>query len=563
MLASRTTLPGLLAAAGLFLIAAVPRAADPPTEPPKTLSNRAAAEVAADIDRDIDKKLAAEKVPASPPADDAEFLRRAYLDLTGRPPTAAQAVAFLDSKDENKRAKLIDELLESPNYGKHFGIIWSDLITKRDENNRTLRTDPFKAWLADNFNKGRPWGEVVTEMVTANGDTDKVPPAVFVAANRCMNNFAPDKMVDTTTLLFMGVQLQCAQCHKHPFIAGWKQEDFWGLAAFFSQTRTAGGGNQNQGAAITVSDTGANTARGGGMGARRPTGATIEIPDPTNPRRRTGKFVSAKFFQGEEPKLTDKEKFRANFAAWLTAPENKFFASATVNRLWAHFFARGLVNPIDDFQEGNPPTHPEVLAMVTKEFNASGQDLKHVVRIICNTKAYQRTSRPLTGNAEDDKLYSHLRVKVMSAEVLYDSLTQAMEVQELSQGIRGFGRPGGGGGGRGAPTGGSRGEFVRFFTTKEEGDDPDEFSLGVPQFLRLMNSAQFNSGAPVVTRLMKDDAPRDKVIEGLYLDTLSRRPTEAEAKKLGEYAAKKSKAKDGYDAVLWVLLNSAEFVCIR
>jgi hypothetical protein len=567
---SRLMLPGVLAAAGLFLIATVPRAADPPTtdppksDPPKALTSRAAAEVAADIDRDIDKKLQDEKVPASPVADDAEFMRRAYLDITGHLPTPAQAVTFLDSKDENKRAKLIDELLESPNYGKHFGIIWSDLITGRDDNNRTLRTDDFRAWLAEQFNKGRPWGETVTDMVTASGDITKVPQATFVAANRCMNNFAPDKMVDTTTLLFMGVQLQCAQCHKHPFIAGWKQEDFWGIAAFFSQTRTAGAGMQNRGAAITVSDGGAAPGRPGAVrGPAKPGGAVIEIPDPTDPRKRTGRMVKAKFFQGEEPQLEekDKDKFRATFAGWLTAPENKFFANATVNRLWAHFFARGIVNPIDDFQDANPPTHPAVLALLAKEFNASGQDLKHVVRIICNTKAYQRTSRPLSGNTEDDKLYSHLRVKVMSPEVLYDALTQALEVQELRQAVRGFGPPGGGG--RGAPGGGSRGEFVRFFTTKEAGDDPDEFSLGVPQFLRLMNSAQFNGRAPVVERLMKDDTPADKVIEGLYLATLSRRPTETEAKKLGDYAAKKSKPGEGYDAVLWVLLNSAEFVCVR
>ena len=572
---SRTLLPGFLTvAAGLFLVAGVPRAADPPAEPakttPKTVTLRPTAEVAADVDREIDKQLKSEQIPASPQADDAEFMRRVYLDITGRLPTPAQAVAFLDSPEANKRSKLIDDLLDNPNYGKHFGVLWSDAIVNRDENNRGLRTDTFRAWLADNFNKNRPWGEMVTDMLTANGETDKVPQTVFVAANRDMTNFAPSKMVDTTTILFMGVQLQCAECHKHPFISGWKQEDFWGLAAFFSQTRVATPGQnaQAQNAALTISDSGENTGRGGGGGFGRgrmgSASASIEIPDATNPRRRTGKIIQAKFFQGEEPKLGDKkETYRPAFASWLTAPENKFFANATMNRLWAHFFGRGLVNPIDDFQDANPPTHPELLAALAKEFNASGQDLKHMIRILCNTQAYQRTSRPSTGNENDEHLYSHLKVKVMTPEMLYDALTQAMEVAELNQGVRNFGRPGGGGGGgRGGP-GGGRAEFVRFFTTKEEGDDPNEFGLGVPQFLRLMNSAQFNQSTPVITRLMKDNAPRDKVIEGLYLATLSRRPTEAEAKKLGDYAAKKTDAKAGYAGVLWVLLNSAEFVCIK
>jgi hypothetical protein len=569
MIGSRTKLPGFLSvAAGLFLIAAVPRAADPPpgdspkTTPPKTVTHRAAAEVAADIDREIDKRLKDEKLPTSPQADDAEFMRRVYLDITGRLPTPAQAVAFLDNKEANKRAKLIDELLESPNYGKHFGVIWSDAIVNRDENNRGLRTETFRTWLADNFNKNRPWGEIVSDMLTANGTTDKDPATVFVAANRDMTNFSPSKMVDTTTILFMGIQLQCAECHKHPFISGWKQEDFWGMAAFFAPTRVAGANAQNANAAMTISDSGASTGRpGGGMGQGRQSGASIEIPDATNPRRRTGRVVKAKFFQGEEPKLDDKGPYRPAFAAWLTGPENKFFANAAMNRLWAHFFGRGLVNPLDDFQDGNPPSHPELLAALTKEFNASGQDLKHMIRILCSTQAYQRTSRPATGNENDEKLYSRMKVKVMSPEVLYDALTQAMEVSELSQGVRGFGR-GGGGGGRGGPVSG-RAEFVRFFTTKEEGDDPNEFGLGVPQFLRLMNSAQFNQSTPVIERLMKNDTPRDKVIEGLYLATLSRRPTEAEAKKLGDFAAKKSDAKAGYTGVLWVLLNSAEFVCIK
>ena len=147
------------------------------------------------------------------------------------------------------------------------------------------------------------------------------------------------------------------------------------------------------------------------------------------------------------------------FATWLTARENPFFANAAVNRWWAHFFGRGIVHPIDDFQDDNPPTHPEVLAVLVKEFKASGHDLKHLIRILCNTQAYQRTSRPAPGNENDEKLCSHMRVKVMSPSVLYDALTQALEVSELSQGFRGSGRSFGGGFSRGG-SGGGKAEFV-------------------------------------------------------------------------------------------------------
>ena len=206
------------------------------------------------MDRAIEKLLKEEKIPASAQADDAEFMRRVYLDITGRLPTPVQTLAFLDSKESNKRAKLIDDLLESPNYGKHFGVIWSDLIVNRDETNRGLRTDSFKSWLADNFNKNRPWGEIVADMVTATGKTDADARTIFTAAHRDMTNFSPPKMVDTAASLFMGVQLQCAQCHRHPFIREWKQEDYWSIAAFFAQTRITGAQMNNPGTAVTIGE---------------------------------------------------------------------------------------------------------------------------------------------------------------------------------------------------------------------------------------------------------------------------------------------------------------------
>jgi hypothetical protein len=549
-----------LGLACLFLVVGLSPAAEPEPAAPM----RDAAPVAATIDRELGKRLAEAKVPTSAAASDAEFLRRVYLDITGRIPTAAQATAFLDSKDPEKRRKLIDELLASPNYGQHFAIIWSDLIVKRDDNNRGLSTTAFKKWLADGFNQNRGWDRMVRDMLTSEGTVEQNAAATFYVAHRDMNALVPSKVVGTAANLFMGLQLQCAECHNHAFIRDWKQTDFWGMAAFFNQTRATGGfmGQNNTPVSISEGQTSSSTARKPGFGFGRPTlsGARIEIPDATDPRRRTGKIVKAKFFLDEEPALGDKGPYRPVFADWLVSAKNRYFAPATVNRLWAHFFARGFVNPLDDMHEGNPASHPELLQLLADEFRASSFDRKHLIRAICNSQAYQRTSKPLKENEQDTQLFSRQAVKIMNPEVLYDSLCTALGVSELQTSSSFGGRPGFGGRGFG---GGGRSSFVNFFNTKEDGDDPTEMSFGIPQFLRLMNSRPFNDGGALVKRLLESGAEADQVIEGLFLATLSRRPTETELQKLKAYAARREEPKDGYIGVLWILLNSAEFVCVR
>lgn len=540
-------------AAGCCLFLGVLRAA----EPDKVRPVRDPLPVAGAIDRELEKKLAEAKVTPAGAADDAEFCRRAYLDITGRLPTIEQAVAFLDSKDPDKRRKLIDQLLDSENYGKHFGVIWSDTIVKRDDNNRALRTEGFKAWLADNFNKNRGWHEIVTDLLTAEGGTDKNPAGVFFLANRDMDRISPAKITGSMSNLFLGVSMQCAECHNHPFICDWKQKDFWGMAAFFGHVRT-GGVVRTTAGAFSISESGEAQGRGNTAVARALPGPNIAIPDAVDPRKTVG-TVRAKFFEAEEPALPDKPPYRAVFAAWVTSTENKFFAPTMVNRMWAHFLARGIVNPIEEFHKDNPPSHPELLQLLSKEFRDSGHDLKHLIRCICNSKVYQRTSQPPKGEI-DPQLFAHMPVKVMSAEVLYDALCQAMG--ESSLGADSVPRTGGAAALRGQPQG-ARERFVAFFTTRDEGDEATEFGLGIPQFLRLMNSAQFNKGGPIIDQLTKDNASREKVIEGMVLATWSRRPSEMELKKLSAYAAKKENAREGYNGVLWILINSAEFICIR
>jgi hypothetical protein len=525
-----------------------------------------ALEVARAVDAELDRRLAAAGVPASPLADDAEFLRRASLDITGRIPTYEQTVAFLDSKDPYKRSRLIDELLASPQYGRHFANVWCDLLVKRDfDNNRNLRTEPFVRWLAERFNQNEKWDRIVSSLLTPEGSDENNPATFFFLANQDNNQPAPAKLVGATGNLFMGIQIQCAECHVHPFNDKWKPADFWGMAAFFGHTRAerAGSGKRPGGPATIVELRSGErlpplNRKKKNQVAPMPVGATIAIPDPSDPRKTRGQAV-AKFFEGPAPRLDSNGPYRPTLAAWVASAQNPYFAPAQVNRMWAHFFARGLVHPIDDMKEDNAASHPAVLQRLSQEFTASGYDLRFLIRAICNTRAYQRTSRPLPGNAADDKLVSHMPVKVLSAQMLLDSLATATghDAERLPDAMARKGKPGGGKGRV------MEESLVRFFDTRDYDDDPTEYFYGVPQTLRLMNSALTNSGAQVVGRLARPGRSREQVIEDLFLTALSRRPSAAEVQRLDEYVAQQNDLAKGYAGVFWALLNSAEFACNR
>ena len=288
----------------------------PPVKPLRPAGH--ATDLAAFIDQRLDAAMASAGVPASPLADDAEFLRRAYLDLIGHIPTQAAAVAFLDSRDPYKRARLVDELLASSEFGQHFAQIWTDTLVKRDlDNNRGLQTDGFSSWLAGQFNKGTGWNKVVSALLTAEGQEDQAPATFFFLANQDNNQPAPEKLAAAVGNLFMGIQIQCAQCHVHPHVSQWGQQDFWGLAAFFSHTRIErdgpAKGNKKTGlASITeefrnpkfeTRNQAMPKGKPGGMAL--PPGAVIAIPDPNDTKKTTGS-ARARFFEGDTPALSSK-----------------------------------------------------------------------------------------------------------------------------------------------------------------------------------------------------------------------------------------------------------------
>lgn len=533
--------------------ASEPKQDTPPAPPPAAEEPRPPARdplpTATAVDREVDRLLAEAKVLASPPADDAEFLRRVTLDITGRIPTYEQAVAFLDSKDPDKRRKLIDGLLASPAYGQHFGAVWRNLMVRRDAGNGKKGPDTFTPWLDEQFNRSRGWDAIVRDLLTAEGEVARNPQAGFILANSEGQQPQPNLLAAATARLFLGVQLQCAECHNHPF-APWKQADFWGTAAFFS--RVGNGGKKGPPFVLTeAAEADAQAVKGKG-GPNVPTAPGAAIAVPNSAGKAAGQIVRAKFLDGPEPALGDTGPYRPHLAAWVTSAENPYFANAAANRLWAHFFGRGLVHTVDNFHEGNPPSHPALLQLLADEFRASGHDWKHLIRCVCNSQAYQRTSRPLPENEADKELFSHMTVKVMSPGVFYDALSAAMATDPVA-GPK-TGRPGT------KANLESRDQFVSFFSTQGDDAEAGEFGHGIPQFLQLMNAPQFNRGAPVVDRLARAGASREQVIEGLYLATLSRRPTAQEVALMADYVARRPDAGKAYAGVLWILLNSSEFV---
>ncbi len=541
LLNSRFLLP-----AALLAISAGRSAAD---------GSASAEELTRRVDAALDARLQSEGAKPAARADDAEFLRRVYLDLTGHTPPAGKAATFLEDRSPDKRARLVDELLASPAYGRHMADVWESLLVTRTSDNRIVNFEPLRAWLESEFNKGRPWDALVRELLTASGSPEENGAVVYFLANQPV-----DRVTDNATKLFLGVQLQCAQCHNHPFTK-WKQDEYWGMAAFFLKVQARQPGPM--------------------MVAK---GLTAGVEEREMPRNRRGlpdsaKLVPAKFLGGAEARVSPREPLRPVLAAWLTSPENPYFSRAMVNRTWAQLFGRGFVNPVDDMHDANPPSHPELLADLAKEFAAGGFDLKNLYRALCNTRAYQRTSK--AAGTKDDvppELFARMAVKVLTPEQLFDSMTQV-----LGDPPGPGGRPNRPGLGQAAFNKGALGAkenkenkdakqdalaalrqqmfsprnlFISFF--KGEDADPTEYQAGIPQALRLMNAPQLNN-AIARSPLVRPGKPVPRAVQDLYLATLSRRPSAHELERAVAYVGRQRDARQGLSDVLWALLNSSEF----
>lgn len=486
------------------------------------------------IDEEVDRRLKIEEIPVSGRSDDAEFLRRLSLDLIGVIPTADQVVEFLDSKDPAKRAKAIDRLLDDPRFGQLHAELWSGLMLPRESNNRRLNHTPMVKWLAAEFNKNTPLNKISFEILTASGNQDENGAVTYFVANPTV-----DKVTDNVSRMFLGVQLQCAQCHNHPF-TDWKQQEYWGMAQFFMKVKLTT--NPNQAAKKGVSPGIFETDKAGKKKGVLPESAMK---------------VNAKFLGGKEPTLVASEPYRPVLAQWICSPENPFFARAMVNRFWHHHFGRGLVNPVDDMHDENLPSHPELLNALTEQFKSNNFDVKYLVRAICNSEAYQRTSRPTGSNSDDAVYYSHRTVRSMFPEQLYESLTLVAGRDQMAarkgktDAVQKKGGPNG-----------ARDQFLAFFRVSEE-PNVLEYEAGIPQVLRLMNSNVTNGLGGTVASTIRTVGANDpaKVVERLYLTGLSRRPSPQESERLVAFVREHPvNPIAGYTDILWSILNSSEFV---
>ncbi len=512
---------------------AVVIAKTPPAAPAKPM---ATADLAKLIDTGIDKTLQAAKIQPSSQTSDAEFLRRVSLDITGVIPSVERATAFLDDRSPDKRAKLIDELLAAPEYGKHMADIWATLMYPIDSDNRFVAKAPMREWLAEKFNQNMHWDTMAYELMTATGDYDKNGAVGYAMANRGV-----DKMTDSVGKLFLGVQIQCAQCHNHPF-THWKQAEYWGLAQFFYKVNVSNPRAAKDGGTISVSEDG-------------------RVNRKINALPEAAKSTAPKYLGADQVKLNSAEPYRPALAQWICTPQNPFFAKAFVNRLWSQYFGRGFVNPVDDLSEENVPTHPELLAALSKEFGAGGFDVKQTIRGICNSQAYQRSSKPTGDNRDDKTMFSHQGIKVLTAEQLFDSLTSVIGAPAAGK-KDGMKAP--------APKGGPQGmrdQFALFFMGSDNAK-PTDYEAGIPQALRLMNSPLMASGrllsaANRIAEVARPTTTPDKAVEKLYLGTLSRRPTADEQKKMKDMITKQTDPRQAYADVMWVLLNSSEFALNR
>lgn len=478
-------------------------------------------DLAARIDEHIAARWRAQSVEPAPTASDAEFLRRAWLDLAGRIPTAAQTRDFLEDARDDKRWRLIDELLDSGAFIGHFTrTLRAAWLPKQEGDRYPAYAARFDEFLRDRLRRDVAYDQIVRAILTAPTDTPPVreSTAGMPANTRTAslgfyeaNDRKPETITGSAAKAFLGVRIECAQCHDHPF-GEWKREQFWQLAAFFSDER---------------SDT--------------PHEPAITIPE-------LNKLVPARFLKGDAPRWTDRPP-REVLAEWVTSPSNPFFAKAAVNRVWAHFFGVGLVEPIEDLTATNAPTHPELLDDLAKAFVEHQFDLKFLIRGIARSRAYGLTSRRTHPSQDDPSDFARMAVKVLTAEQLCDSLIRATGIPPavlLKEA-------------RDRRT--VRDEFVSRFESAER---RVEARTSILHALTRMNG-QLTSAAtdPDATPLLiaLQDSPfldSSQRIEQLFLATLSRQPTSDERTRLTEYVTQTG-VNHALADILWTLLNSHEF----
>lgn len=535
----------MLAVLGV-LFAASPVVAAPPQKFSTGISDR----VVQFIDGQIAQGWEDNEVEPSPIASDEEWMRRVYLDIVGHIPPAQKVLAFLDDKSEDKRAKLIEELLADPNYIRNFTEVWTNVLIGRNTPDRTSRVG-MRKFLREAFARNRPWNDIVYDLLTAEGHFEENGAVNFLLAQLSGNVNSEEYHVEATAntaRIFLGMQVQCTQCHNHPFNE-WKQNQFWEFNAFFRQARRQDHDKYDPESGRMVDDYSELVYRDfSGPVYFENRGGLVQVAYPT-------------YLNNEIERDTPDRREELAKLICRTDPQHQL-ARAMVNRMWGHFMGYGFTRPIDDMGPHNPESHPEVVDRLTEEFVARGYDIKQLIRWICNTHAYNLTSQFGSKNEIDNPaagevpLFSHMYVKTMQAEQLYDSLMIATSAD-----------------GSGAILTGDQRErerwltdFLRIFGGNEE-DEPTLFSGSIPQALLMMNGALVQKAingekGSFVTTVLSDPRHRNDAsrVEIMFIAALGRRPDKGEIRQLQRLMAAERDPVRAYQDLYWALLNSNEFI---
>ena len=507
---------------GIFLLC-LPLIAS--AEDPVADSSTMRAAMVRQVDLRIDEALSRAKLAAADQANDAEFLRRAYLDLTGAVPRVADVRKFLADGRADKRARLIDELLGSPAHANHLANIWRSIMLPGGVNLEQINSVVgVQNWLRQRFVENLRYDNLVSELLVATAGNDAGPALYYTSLE-----LAPEKLASSTARIFLGLQIECAECHDHPFDK-WKQHDFWGYASFFAQLERP---DNNSGMRASVVD----ASKG-----------DVKIPN-------TEEIVPPKFPSGTAPSADELGTRRMKLAVWMASRDNPYLARAAVNRVWSIMFGRGLVEPVDDLGPHNPASHPELLDELTQYFTETGFDLRELFRTLAQTKTYQRTSR-WNSAPPPVELYAHMPVKALSAEQLYDSLNRVLVRRSQGQ-MPGINL-------RSSLLDPQRQQFL--IKMQSQGKSPLDYQAGVLQALTLINGSDLTEATtaergPLLLALdspLFEDAER---LETMFLATITRQPSTTERDLFLKHIGSRSPSEKGkaWSDVLWALLNTAEF----
>jgi Protein of unknown function (DUF1549)/Protein of unknown function (DUF1553) len=500
------------------------------------------------IDDHVFAKLKGLNVEPSGPSTDAEFLRRVMLDSTGTLPTSAEVRTFLADTSADKRSRLIDRVLDRPEFVDYWTLILGDLLQNRKERDHDVRgvkgVRAMQLWLREQVAANRPWDELVRDVLTVTGTTqDKPQIGYFVVTVGEHRHGEQSEVVASVAQAFLGTRIGCAQCHNHP-LEKYTQDDYYHFAAYFSRVK------------LDRKDP-----------KQGPTGLRVSHPDAKENKRpigvrqpRTNEFLKPQPLDRSPTEMAPGDDPRTKLAAWMTDPKNEYFSGAMVNRIWKHYLGTGMVEPVDDLRATNPPSNPALWKALSDEFVSHRYDLKHLMRVILNSRAYQLSSGTRPGNETETRFYSHYYARRLPAEVLLDAISEATGVADrfpgYPVGLRAVQ----------LPDPGMNSYFLSLFGRSDRVTAcacERNGEVTMPQLLHLQNGdgvlQKIRSGEGRLARLLKEKKSDETMIDELCLATVSRPATNAEkaaVKKLLDAGDSKDEV---FRDLFWALLNSKDF----